>query len=87
MRRKRYSVERIIGNLTDEVLDREIFSTFREAQVFIESWRIECNPFRPHSSLAYLPPPPEPVLKTFIVQNMPEMISCPREPCTLETLT
>jgi hypothetical protein len=45
------------------------------------------NTFRPHSFLGYGPPAPEPFFKTFIVQNMPGMISCPRQPNTLETLT
>ncbi len=75
------------GKLRDEVLDREIFYTLREAQMIIQRWRTEYNTFRPHSSLGYLPPAPEAVLKTFIVKNMPKMISCPRESNTLETLT
>jgi len=29
----------------------EIFYTLKEAQVFIEQWRLEYNTFRPHSSL------------------------------------
>ena len=87
MKRKRYSVEQIIGKLRDEVLDREIFSTRSEAQVIIESWRTEFNTFTPHSSLGYRPPAPEALFKTFIAQNMPDMISCSRQPNTLETLT
>jgi putative transposase len=75
------------GKLRDEVLDREIFYTLREAQVLIEQWRIEYNTFRPHSSLGYRPPAPEAFFKTFIVQNTPEMISSPRKARTLETLT
>ena len=46
------------GRLRDEVLDREIFETLREAQVLIERWRWEYNHFRPHSSLGYRPPAP-----------------------------
>jgi transposase InsO family protein len=75
------------GKLRDEVLDREIFHTLREAQVLIERWRIEYNTFRPHSSLGYRPPAPEAFFKTFIVPNMPEMISSPMEARSLETLT
>jgi transposase InsO family protein len=50
------------GKLRDEVLNREIFYTLREAQVIIEGWRQEYNIFRPHSSLGYCPPAPEGVL-------------------------
>jgi putative transposase len=75
------------GKLRDELLDREIFYTLREAQVIIERWRTEYNTFRPHSSLGYKPPAPEALFKAFIVQNMPEMISCPMEVLTQRTLT
>jgi transposase InsO family protein len=50
------------GKLRDEVLNREIFYTLREAQVIIEEWRQEYNTFRPHSSLGYRPPAPEALL-------------------------
>jgi len=75
------------GKLRDEVLDREIFFTLREAQVLIEQWRSEYNTFRPHSALGYRPPAPEAFFKTFIVQNVPEMISSPCRPCTHGRLT
>ncbi len=47
------------GKLRDELLNREIFYTLKEAQVLIEEWRMEYNTFRPHSSLKYRPPAPE----------------------------
>jgi len=50
------------GKLRDEVLNREIFYTLKEAQVIIEKWRQEYNTFRPHSSLGYRPPAPEAIL-------------------------
>ena len=50
------------GKLRDEVLNREIFYTLKEAQVIIERWRQEYNRLRPHSSLGYLPPAPEAIL-------------------------
>jgi putative transposase len=50
------------GKLRDEVLNREIFYTLREAQVIIERWRQEYNTFRPHSSLGYRPPAPKALL-------------------------
>jgi putative transposase len=55
----------------DELLDREIFYTLREAQVLIERWRREYNTFRPHSSLNYRPPAPEAILTTWIVGTTP----------------
>jgi transposase InsO family protein len=57
------------SKLRDELLDREIFYTLREAQVLIERWRIEYNTFRPHSSLNYRPPEPEALLTTLIVNT------------------
>jgi len=47
------------GKLRDELLSDEIFHTLKEAQILIEQWRQDYNIFRPHSSLAYLPPAPE----------------------------
>jgi len=44
------------GKLRDECLSREWFSSVREAQVVIESWRNFYNTERPHSSLGYLTP-------------------------------
>jgi transposase InsO family protein len=59
------------GKLRDELLDREIFYTLKEAQVLIETWRKQYNTFRPHSSLNYRPPAPEAILTTWIVNNPP----------------
>ena len=47
------------AELTDEVLNREVFFTLKEAKVVIENWRREYNTIRPHSSLNYRPPAPE----------------------------
>ncbi len=47
------------GKLRDELINREIFYTLKEAQVLIEEWRMEYNTLRPHSSLKYRPPAPE----------------------------
>jgi putative transposase len=54
-------VESFNGKLRDELLEREIFDTLREAKVLIERWRREYNTVRPHSSLGYRPPAPEAV--------------------------
>jgi len=43
------------GKLRDEFLNREIFSTLKEAQILIERWRREYNTVRPHSALGYRP--------------------------------
>ena len=43
----------------DELLNGEVFSTLREAQLLIERWRRLYNTVRPHSSLGYRPPAPE----------------------------
>jgi transposase InsO family protein len=52
-------VESFNGKLRDELLDREIFYTLREAKVLVERWRRHYNRVRPHSSLGYRPPAPE----------------------------
>jgi putative transposase len=52
-------VESFNGKLRDELLNREIFYTLKEAQVMIERWRKYYNTERPHSSLGYRPPAPE----------------------------
>ncbi len=54
-------VESFNGKLRDELLNGEVFSTLREAQVLIEEWRQHYNRVRPHSSLGYRPPAPETV--------------------------
>jgi transposase InsO family protein len=52
-------IESFNGKLRDELLDREIFYTLKEAKVLIANWRWEYNHFRPHSALGYRPPAPE----------------------------
>ena len=51
------------SKLRDELLNGEIFTTLREAQVLIENWRRHNNAVRPHSSLRYRPPAPEAILR------------------------
>lgn len=55
-------IESFNGKMRDELLDREIFTTLKEAKVLIEQWRREYNQIRPHSALKYQPPAPEAVL-------------------------
>jgi putative transposase len=44
------------GRLRDECLNREVFTSCREAQVVVEAWRQHYNQERPHSSLGYRTP-------------------------------
>ena len=55
-------IESFNGKLRDEILNREIFTTVKEAMVLIEQWRQEYNHIRPHSSLGYVPPAPETIM-------------------------
>ena len=41
------------GKLRDELLNGEIFTSLKEAQILTERWRREYNEFRPHSALNY----------------------------------
>jgi putative transposase len=50
------------AELTDEVLNREVFFTLKEAKVVIENWRREYNTITPDSSLNYRPRAPEATL-------------------------
>ena len=47
------------GKMRDQLLNGELFSTLKEAQVIIEQWRTHYNTVRPHSSLGGQPPAPE----------------------------
>lgn len=51
-------VESFNGKLRDELLNTEVFTTLKEAQVLIADWREHYNRYRPHSSLGYRPPAP-----------------------------
>ena len=50
--------ESFIGKLRDELLNGEIFTSMKEAEVVIERWRTLYNTRRPHSALGGLPPAP-----------------------------
>ena len=54
-------VESFNGKLRDELLNREVFNTLKEAQVLIEERRRHYNRVRPRSSLGYCLPAPETV--------------------------
>jgi len=55
-------IESFNGKLRDELLNRELFTTLKEAKALIEQWRQEYNHIRPHSSLGYRPPAPEVIM-------------------------
>jgi len=49
-------IESFHDKFRDECLNRELFGSLLEARVIVESWRMEYNEKRPHSSLRYLTP-------------------------------
>jgi putative transposase len=49
-------VESFNGRLRDECLNEHIFTSYRNAQHIIETWRIDYNQNRPHTSLNGLTP-------------------------------
>jgi putative transposase len=49
-------IESFHSRLRNEVLNREIFHSVKEAKVLVEAWRLEYNNHRPHSSLADMTP-------------------------------
>jgi len=49
-------IESFHDKLRDECLNRELFGSLAEARVILESWRVEYNERRPHSSLGYRTP-------------------------------
>jgi len=49
-------IESFNGKFRDEILNRQVFYSVREAKVIVEDWRLEYNNHRPHSSLGYVPP-------------------------------
>jgi len=49
-------IESFNGRFRDEVLNREVFYSVKEAKVIAEDWRLEYNNDRPHSGLGYMTP-------------------------------
>lgn len=45
-------IESFNGKMRDELLNREIFYSLKEAQILIEMWRKEYNTIRPHRAIA-----------------------------------
>lgn len=52
-------IESFNARIRDELLEGDIFYTFAEARVIVESWCRFYNTLRPHGSLGYRPPAPE----------------------------
>lgn len=49
-------IESFHGKLRNELLNRELFYSVKEAKVLAENWRLEYNNHRPHSGLKYKTP-------------------------------
>ena len=49
-------LESFNGRLRDECLNANWFTSLSDARRKVESWRLDYNQQRPHSSLDYLPP-------------------------------
>ena len=49
-------IESFNGKFRDEILNREVFYSAKEAKAVAENWRLEYNNHRPHSSLGYKTP-------------------------------
>lgn len=62
-------IESFNARLRDELLDGEIFYSFAEAKIIIESWRRHYNTVRPHGSLGYKPPAPEVFAPAFAARS------------------
>lgn len=65
-------IESFNGKMRDELLNREIFNTLKEAKVLIGQWWQEYNQVRPHSSLNYRPPAPEAILTDLLPEKWPK---------------
>jgi len=65
------------GKPRDGFLKGETFYTLKEARILVENWRQEYNTIRPHSTLKYRSPAPEPCVK-----QPPEALP-PRAPATV----
>jgi len=49
-------IESFNGKLRDDILDRELFYSVKEAKAIVEDWLLEYNNHRPHSGLGYMTP-------------------------------
>jgi transposase InsO family protein len=65
-------IESFHGRLRDELLNRELFYSVKEAKVLAEDWRLDYNHHRPHSSLGYKTP------AQFAARCIPSASAAPR---------
>ena len=65
-------IESFHGRLRDELLNRELFYSVKEAKVLAENWRLDYNHHRPHSSLDYKTP------AQFAASCIPSVSAAPR---------
>jgi putative transposase len=49
----------LVTSLRDELLNGEVFTSLREAQILIKRWKRHYNTARSHSALGYHPPASE----------------------------
>jgi len=74
-------IESFHGRLRDELLNRELFYSVREAKVLAENWRLDYNHHRPHSSLGYKTP------AQFAATCIPSVSATPRpQEYTIDTV-
>ena len=81
-------IESFHSRFRDDLLDREIFHSVKEAKILVEQWRLEYNHHRPHSSLDDKTPaefaagciasaPATPPLQQYMEQNVDNpLITC-----------
>lgn len=79
-------IESFNGKMRDELLDREIFYSFKEARVLIEMWCKHYNTIRPHSALGYRPPIPATVLIQHNLFDSPGSLQVNQSGCFLSLL-
>jgi putative transposase len=65
-------IESFHSRLRDELLNRELFYSVKEARVLAENWRMDYNHHRPHSSLGYMTP------AAFAATCIPSVSASPR---------
>ena len=76
-------VESFNARMRDELLNGELFYSFKEAQVIIECWRHHYNGVRPHTSLGYQPPAPETWVPSRAAEPSPPNGTAPTAPLGL----
>ena len=65
-------IESFHSRFRDELLNRELFYSVKEARVLAENWRMDYNHHRPHSSLGYMTP------AAFAATCIPSVSAAPR---------